>query len=225
MKRVLRHLLVIVLVAAWVGAVVYPDPRPFFTSMARLKNPPVDAQAAAPLAAELPDNYKAVEDYVSNYVVWKTAWAVYDLPWYFPTVTEVIADRAGDCQAEAVLMASILKAKGMPYTLRYSFDHVWVDYPGRTVTQLEDPATAFASDDGKGWLASLPDKFPVWSILKERTAYHWTPMPLVRKILILLGAALIVGYGERRFFARLRRLVWRETPAWSAAPPARRWTT
>ena len=214
LRRILRHVFVIVLVAAWVGAVVYPDPRPFFTSLARLKHPPVDAQAAVPLAAELPDDYEAIDEYVSNYVAWETAWALYDLPWYFPTVTEVIADGAGDCQAEAVLMASILEAKEMPYTMRYSFDHVWVDYPGKGVTALEDPATSFASDQGEGWLASLPDKFPVWSILKERVAYHWTPMPLLQKILIVLGAMLIIGYGERRFFGRLRRLVWRDAPTW-----------
>jgi hypothetical protein len=214
MRSVARHLIVVVLVAAWIGAVVYPDPRPFFSSVARLKNPPVDAQVAAEMAAGLPDDYRAVEDYVSNYVTWKSAWSVYGLPWYFPTVDEVIADQAGDCQAEAVLAASIFKAKGMPYTLRYSFDHVWVDYPGKGVTALEDPATSFVSDEGEGWLAGLPDKIPLWSILKERTAYHWTPMPLLQKLLIVGGALLIVGYGERRFFRGLKRLVWRGAPAW-----------
>ncbi len=129
-----------------------------------------------------------MEDFVAGYVPYKTAWTVYGLPWYFPTVPEVIADRAGDCQAQAVLMASILEAKGMPYTLRYSFDHVWVDYPGKGATTLEDPATSFVSDDGKGWLAGLPDKIPLWTIIKVRIGYHWTPMPFVQKLLILLGA-------------------------------------
>lgn len=218
MKSVARHLLVIVLVAAWIGAVVYPDPRPFFNSVARLRNPPVDGVAAAEIAATLPDDYKVIEDYVAGYVAWEPAWTVYGLPWYFPTVSEVIADRVGDCQAEAILTASILQAKGLPYTLRYSFDHVWVDYPGKGVTALEDPATAFVSNEGEGWLAGLPDKFPIWSILKQRTAYHWTPMPLLQKFLIVFGAMVIIGYGERRFFLRLKRLadrlVWRGRPAW-----------
>lgn len=217
MKRVARHFLVIVLVAAWVGAVVYPDPRPFFTSMARLKNPPVDARAAAELAATLPDDYKFIEDYVAQYAPWKPAWTVYGLPWYFPTVKETIVHQAGDCQAQAVLMASILEAKGMPYTLLYSFDHVWVDYPGKTVTALEDPATSFVSNEGEGWLSSLPERFPIGTIIKQRVAYHWTPMPILQKMLILLGSAIIVGYGERSFFGRLNRLVkrivWRGAPA------------
>ena len=138
----------IVLVAAWVGAVVYPDPRPFFNSIARLRNPPVDAAAAAEMAASLPDDYKVIEDHVKQYVAWKPAWTVYGLPWYFPTVEEVVADRAGDCQAQTVLMASILEAKGMPYTLLYSFDHVWVDYPGREVTALRTMYGVFSPVPG-----------------------------------------------------------------------------
>ena len=117
MKGFLRHLLVLVLVIVWIGAVVYPNPRPFIESISRLKHPPVDGEAAAALAAQLPNDYKAVEDFVAGYVPWKPAWTVYRLPWYFPTVQEVIRDQAGDCQAQALLMASILEAKGMPYTL------------------------------------------------------------------------------------------------------------
>lgn len=222
MRKVARHCLVVVLVAMWVGAVVYPDPRPFFNSISRLRNPPVNAEAAAQMASALLDDYKAVEAYVKAYVPWMPAWTVYGLPWYFPTVPEVIADQAGDCQAQTVLMASILEAKGMPYILRYSFDHVWVDYPGKEVTALEDPATSFVSDEGEGWSAGLPEKFPVWTILKTRVAYHWTPMPSVQKLLIILGAAAIIGYGERRFFGRLRRWVLRETPAWTIPTDARR---
>lgn len=217
MKSVARHCLVVVLVAAWIGAVVYPDPRPFFNSVTRLRNPPIDAVAAAEVAATLPDDYRAIEEYVAEYVPWESAWILYGLPWYFPTVSEVIVDRAGDCQAQTVLMASILEAKGMSYTLRYSFDHVWVDYPGKTATTLEDPATSFASSEGEGWLTDLPEKFPLGTILKQRIAYHWTPMPAGQKILILLGVTAIIGYGERRFFGRMgrliSRLVWRGTPA------------
>jgi hypothetical protein len=219
MKGFLRHLLVLVLVIVWIGAVVYPNPRPFIESISRLRHPPVDGDAAAGLATQLPDDYKAIEDFVADYVPWKPAWTVYNLPWYFPTVQEVIRDHAGDCQAQALLMASILQAKGMPYTLMYSFDHVWVDYPGRTVTTLEDPDTSFVKDAGGGWLSSLPKKFPIGTIVKTRVAYHWTPMPLLQKLLIVVGALVIVIYGERRLFARLRRAVLRPwTTAETAAP-------
>jgi hypothetical protein len=216
MKAFLRFLLVLLLVAVWIGAVVYPNPRPFIESISRLKHPPVDGDAAKDLAAQLPDDYKAIEDFVARYVPWKPAWTVYNLPWYFPTVKETIRDKAGDCQAQATLMASILEAKGMPYTLMYSFDHVWVDYPGREVTSLEDPDTSFVADEGGGWLASLPKKFPIGTILKVRIAYHWTPMPFLQKSLIIIGAILIFAGVERRFLTRIAR--WFGRPAKGSVP-------
>jgi hypothetical protein len=207
-RGVLRHVLIILAVVVWIGAVVYPDPRPFITSLARLRNPPVDAQAVAGVAAGLPRDYKTIEDFALQYVPYTPAWTVYGLPWYFPTVPEVLRDRAGDCQARAILAASIFEAKGMPYTLRYSFDHVWVDYPGKQYADMEDPATSFVADSGKGWLAKLPGRIPLWSIIKVRVAYHWTPMPMMQKIMILMGALLIIGYGERRLWRKLARGAW-----------------
>jgi hypothetical protein len=215
-----RRLLIAVAVVIWVGAVVYPDPRPFVTSVARLKQPPVDAQAVSGVAPGLPDDYAAIEKFSDDYVTFEPAWTVYGLPWYFPTVGEVLRDHAGDCQAEAVLTASILEAKGMPYTLRYSFDHVWVDYPGKNATALEDAATSFVSDSGKGWLASLPDRIPLRSIVEQRVAYHWTPMPLFQKAILLLGVLLIIGYGERRLLGRVKRALWPERgPVVSSGSP------
>jgi hypothetical protein len=202
-RRLVWHLLVLIFVVLWIGAVVYPDPRPLVTSIERLQHPPVDAAAVSSIAATLPNNQKAIEDFSLDYVTYTPAWTVYGLPWYFPNVQEVLRDHAGDCQARALLAASIFEAKGMPYTLRYSFDHVWVDYPGKVAADMEDPSTSFVADSGRGWLAKLPTRIPLWSIIKVRVDYHWTPMPLLQKIIILLGSALIIGWGEREGFARL----------------------
>ena len=181
----------------WIGLVLYPDPRALTASVRRLIHPPVDAAAVRELASTLPDDPAAVEGFSQDYVQYRSAWEVYNMPWYFPTVDEVLQDRAGDCQAEAILTASILQAKGLPYTFRYSFDHVWVDYPGKQVTALEDPATAFVSDEGEGWWASLPDRIPLRDIVEERIKFHWDPMPAERKAALILGlvALLIAGEG------------------------------
>lgn len=221
LRRVLRHLLVIIMLVVWIGAVVYPDPRLLVGSIGRLLDPPVDAQAVAGLAAELPRDYKAIEDFSLEYVQYKPAWTVYGLPWYFPTVAEAVEERAGDCQARAIIAASIFEAKGMPYTLRYSFDHVWVDYPGKQFSELEDPATSFVADSGKGWLASLPDKIPLWSIIKVRVAYHWTPMPWMQKMMVLIGSMVIIGYGERKLFRRLGRRLARQHDSFVGPLPPR----
>lgn len=208
-RGLLRHVLVVIFIGLWIGAVVYPDPRPLVGSIARLQDPPVDASAVGAVAAALPNDYKAIEDFALDYVEYRPAWTVYGLPWYFPNVGEVLQARAGDCQARALLAASVFEAKGMPYTLRYSFTHVWIDYPGKNPANLEDPATAFVSDDGKGWLAKLPKRIPLWSILKNRVGYHWTPMPLLQKIMIVFGSLLIIGWGQK---PRLRR--WSRRARW-----------
>lgn len=190
-----RRLIMLVAMLLWIGLLLYPDPRSLVQSVRRLARPPVDEAAVREVAATLPDDPAAVEAFSQEFVRYESAWKLYRMPWYFPTVEEVLRDKAGDCQAEAVLTASILQAKGLPYTFRYSFDHVWVDYAGKQVNNLEDPATAFVSDEGKGWFASLPDRIPLRSIVRERVKYHWDPMPAERKAGLLLGlvVALIVG--------------------------------
>jgi hypothetical protein len=82
--------------------------------------------------------------------------------------------------------------------MRYSFDHVWVDYPGKQVKDLEDPATSFVSGRGQGWAAKLPRKVPLREIAKVRIAYHWTPMPLSQKALLLAGLAVALTLAGRR---------------------------
>lgn len=192
----LRRLLAPVLVAVWVGLVLYPDPRPLLTSLGRLAQPPLDTAAVAELAQTLPDDAAAVDAFSQGFVPYRTSWDLYGSFWYFPTVAEVVAGKGGDCQAEAVLTASILKAKGIPFTLRYSLAHVWVDYPGKAVSALEDPQTAIASDQGEGWLSGLPRRLPLEETVRERISYHWTPMPLERKLLIYAGVLAGILFAE-----------------------------
>jgi hypothetical protein len=195
----------------WVGFILYPDPRVFFVSAKRLARPPVDPSPVRALAEQLPDDPAAIEAFSQRYVRFSDPWTLYQLPWYFPTVEEVLRDKAGDCQAEAILTASIFSAKGIPYTMRYSFDHVWVDYAGKAAAGLEDPAQSFVADEGKGWFAQIPDTIPIRQILRERVEFHWYPMPAERKAALLAGLALALFTGEGvlawllgRLFGRLR---------------------
>ncbi len=181
----------------WIGLLLYPDPRTLYVSLRRLVHPPVDTSSVHDLATTLPNDAAAVEAFSQGYVRYESAWKLYGVPWYFPTVREVLRDKAGDCQAEAMLTASILESKGLPYTFRYSFDHVWVDYGGKAVNALEDPATAFVSDEGKGWFASLPDRFPIRDIVRQRVSYHWDPMPAERKAALFVGLVLALLVGEQ----------------------------
>jgi hypothetical protein len=199
---VLKRVLVLLAVILWVGAVMYPNPAKLVVSLERLRNPPTDAQAATAFAQGLPDDYKAIENFALDYVQYRTSWALYGSPWYYPTLKEVISQRAGDCEGRALLFASILEAKKLPYTMRYSFDHVWVDYPGKNGQGIEDPGTSFVSTSGNGWWGRLPH-IPLWSTIKVRVGYHWTPMPVDRKTLFLLGVFGIPLVAERRGLYRL----------------------
>lgn len=205
LRRRMAYLAVMLL---WIAFILFPDPRVFFVSLKRLHRPPVDAAAVRELAERLPHDPAAVEAFSRASLEYKNPWTLYGVPWYFPTVDEVLRDRAGDCQAEAILTASILEAQGVPYTMRYSFDHVWVDYYGKAGVGLEDPATSFVADDGGGWLAMLPDRIPVRDIVRERVRFHWDPMPGDRKAAMLLGLVLALFVGEGVVELAFRRL-WR----------------
>lgn len=222
-----RRLLVAAAALLWIALVLYPNPLSFFGSLWRLADPPVEPGVVNSLVDKLPDDYPAVETFSREYVQYDNPWALYGEPWHFPTLDEVLADEAGDCQAEALLTASLLEAKGMPYVLRYSFNHVWVDYPGKMVSSLEDPATAFVSEADAGWFARLPERVPLRNIVETRLAFHWTPMPAGRKALLFLGLVSLVGfmewpvlgrrtlrlpYGDRRADGAIRDCLRRDVP-------------
>jgi hypothetical protein len=191
-----RRLAYLVVMLAWIGFILYPDPRVFFSSAKRLVTPPVDPTAVTELARTLPDDAAAIEAFSQQHVRYDNPWRLYGVPWYFPTVDDVLRDQAGDCQAEAILTASILEAKGLPYTLRYAFDHVWVDYEGKVAAGLEDPARSFMADEGEGWFAKLPEKLPWRDIVRERVEFHWYPMPAEQKGALLAGLLVLLFVGE-----------------------------
>ena len=67
-------------------------------------------------------------------------WQTVGVPWYFPTTREVVEEGRGDCESRALVLASILEQKGIPWTLTMSIDHLWVDYPGKVPNEWENAA-------------------------------------------------------------------------------------
>jgi hypothetical protein len=178
----------------WTLIALYPTPSMLFVSAQRAWSPPIDPQAVQHLLATLPDDPRAIEAAVNTTLVpYAVPWETYGVPWYFPTATEVLTEGRGDCQARAVLLASILQAKGIQFRFIGSFDHLWVDYPGKHATALENTAVAVATqqDDGSyqfKW-PQLLDWQKSWEI--ER-AYFWDAMPAWRCWLLLIGW-LVIG--------------------------------
>jgi hypothetical protein len=177
----------------WTLLVLYPNPELLFLSVTNAWNPPVDAAAVHNLAATLPDDPQVIEAYVNRTLLpYAVPWETHGVPWYYPTVAEAIALGAGDCQARAIVFASLLQAKGIPARLVGSFDHLWVEYPGKRANALEnaDIALIAAETDGSYRLRRprLVDWKQSWEV--ER-AYFWDAMPAARLWTLLAGWLLM----------------------------------
>jgi hypothetical protein len=201
--------------------VLYPDPRLLVRSVRHLQRPPVDAVAVAGIAKRLPDDPREIERIVLDRIVpYGYDWQVSGAPWYFPTTAEAVRARRGDCESRALVLASILQAKGIPHHLMMSFDHIWVDYPGKQANAMENSAVAFADQkDGRfsfGW----PAQFHPWQEWKDQLAIFWVPMPPLRKALLFLGLLLVLSWNAWTVVVA-RRLGLMPVPALRPEPRTR----
>lgn len=191
-----------VLVLLWTLFVLYPNPSRLAVSTVHAVNPVIDPEAVRHLIPMLPEDPHAIEAVVNTSLVrYAVPWETHGVPWYFPTPGEALARGEGDCQARAVVFASILRAKGIPARLVGSFDHLWVDYPGKQENAMENTAIAIAAQQPDG---SYTMRWP--SLIEWRTswqverAYFWDAMPAVRLWVLIGGWIAIV---------QLHKLSWR----------------
>src|SRR5665647_1758521 len=132
------------LALSWVLVILYPDPGVLVRSVRNTLRPSVEPQAVAALARSIPDDPRAIEAYVlERQVPYAYDWQSAGVPWYFPTASEAMRAGRGDCESRALVLASLLTAKGIPNELRVSFDHIWVDYPGKQANALENAGVEF----------------------------------------------------------------------------------
>lgn len=181
----------IFLLLSWMLVVLYPDPGVLVASSRHLLRPEADAAAARALARLLPDDPRLIEREVLQRVSYATDWEVGGVPWRFPTAAQAIAEGRGDCEARAVVLMSVLAAKGIPHKLRSSLNHMWVDYPGKVPTASENDALVLTDRTRDGLRLSLPDDFDLWRELDSKIALFWDPMPLERRLLATAGLLLI----------------------------------
>jgi hypothetical protein len=199
------------LLILWVLLVLYPSPLRLVTSVQRLIDPGVDALAVEPAAAGLPDNPAAIEEAVLEGIPYSYDWQAYGMPWYFPTVREVLQKGEGDCKGRAIVLASVLEAKDIPYSLNTTPIHVWVDYEGKEETGVESQKASFYHLDPETGERSfgLPSIDPI-EVFDTFWEGFWVPMPAVRKALLLAGvigltAARVIWSSEARRMRAARR--------------------
>jgi len=194
-RRLLRTLLLLFL---YTWLVTY-DVRAWmiFPSIMRYIRFPVDPQVGAQLPA--PGDLTQLVAWSERFIPMTVDLRVYGVPWYFPTPREAVEARRGDCEARAVVLASVLAARGIPHQFKASFSHLWVDYPGRPHPLGEtEGETMMERVDGR-YRFHWPSLPRIGHNLRNQQALVWTPLHPVRKILLLLGwPCLILGWPRRR---------------------------
>lgn len=182
------------LVVLWVLLVLYPNPLRLAVSAQRLANPRVDPVAVESLAGGLPADPAAIEAAVIKSLPYSYDWEVYAMPWYFPTVYEVLEKGQGDCKARAIVLASVFEAKGIPYRINSSPTHVWVDYDGKVEDELENSGAGFYQVDPQTGARSLQvPRVSVAEVVGTGWQGFWPPMPAARKALLVGGLVALVA--------------------------------
>ncbi len=175
----------------WTLFTLYPQPSKLFVSVYRLFNHPID-----PYTEEVQYliekngtlSPSQIETFTKMTISYQYDWETYRLPWYFPTVEEVFANRAGDCKSRMIVISSLLEASEIEHSVSASPTHIWVDYEGKTEN---------SSENGNVAIFTFAERLTVHSsssTLKDFTSSFWNAfwiyMPVDRKILLLSGALL-----------------------------------
>jgi hypothetical protein len=186
------RLALVFLVLSWTLAMLYPDVDVLGRSVRNTLRPRVEPQAVAALARNLPDDPRAIEAYVlERQVPYAYDWQSAGVPWYFPTASEALRAGRGDCESRALVLASILTAKGIPNELRMSLDHIWVDYPGKRANALENAGVQIAGRQDGRFFLHWPADFDLRQEVADQVAIFWTPAPWGRVLLLVLGLTFI----------------------------------
>ena len=136
----------------------------------------------------------AIEKTVLERITYRYDWEVYSMPWYFPTVEEVLEKKEGDCKARALVLASIFEAKNIPYRVDLSPIHVWVEYEGKRETSVENARVKlYQQDPETGERVFQVPEIDLREVMDSFWRGFWHPMPDGRKALLILGLLALVG--------------------------------
>jgi hypothetical protein len=135
---------------------------------------PINSDCIKEISDSLSENPQLVDEWIEKNIQYDYDWNVYRVPWYLPTPKEILSKGKGDCKSRAIIFASILEEKGIPYEIRLSPVHVWIDYEGKQMEEFEKMYEA-----GR--------KIPLQECIHLWYGYFWIPMPFSRKIILFSG--------------------------------------
>lgn len=204
-RRILRYKKTIA--AIWIVLILFPNPTVILSDIYRFVNIPTQpTEHVRQIAKSLPANGTTIERYVDDHVTYAYDFQAYGAAWVIPTPNEVLKSSCGDCKSRAILLASLLEAKGIRHSVEISPVHFWVDYNGKPRTNFaEQYETAEAAIIYNGHLKA-PEKTAVLLYLNTYKNVFWTSMPLMRKILLISGLLMITQYGR---FQGTKRRCWK----------------
>jgi len=178
----------------WIIFVLYPNPLNFIISVQRLRNFDADPSAVEFMLNDFPSDPVAIEKAVLARIPYRHDWEVYNMPWYCPTVDEVLERGTGDCKSRALVLASVLEAKNIPYQINLSPTHVWVNYESKQETSIENDEVEFYEYNPETGERSF--QIPRIAISKVMNAFwgsFWDPMPDSRRALLISGLLALIA--------------------------------
>lgn len=197
-------LITVAILSFWTFIVCYPNPFVFISSLIRYARFPIDPSVIELIEAEVPDEPAKIDNLVMELVKYEYDWKNYSVPDYLSTARESVIRRRGDCEDRAIVLASLLAAKNISYTLKASLTHFWVDYPGKKPSRSENKNVAFVGKvDGK-YRLKLPDLSQWHRYFDAGKEGLWDAMPTFRKVLMISGWVLIIFSGC--FLSRRRKV-------------------
>ena len=202
--------------AIWTLVSCYPNPAALVRSLQRYRHFPVDPGLEKRVGWQIARDPGAIEAFVDSVLLPTPDWQLYRVPWYVPAAGEAARAMRGDCEAKAIVLASLLAGKGIPFTVRASLNHIWVDYRGRKERPGESAELAYLGGEEGRLRLQWPRQVEWRQILAVQQEQLWGAMPLARRSVWLLGVcwlalgAALLGGGEPE--GRLRS-DWR-APRW-----------
>jgi hypothetical protein len=163
-------------------------------SIHRFINPDVNPGAVEFMLNDLPSDPAAIEQAILAKISYRLDWELYGMPWYFPTVEEILDRGEGDCKARALVIASVLKANGISSQVHSSPVHVWVDYEGKQESTIENDQVKFYQNDPEtGEKRFQIPEIALGKLMDLWRQQLWTPMPIDRRVLLFSGLVALIA--------------------------------
>jgi hypothetical protein len=178
----------------WILLVLYPNPLNLIISIQRVLNFDADPGAVESMLNDLPSDPVDIEKAVLARIPYRHDWELYSMPWYCPTIEQVLEREEGDCKARALVLASVLEAKNISYQVHSSPTHIWVDYENKQETSIENTQVEFYQYDPE--TGERQFQIPHIGLSKVMDSFwraFWDPMPDGRKALLISGLLALVA--------------------------------